>query len=193
MVPEQGQALEGNTLLSPELSWSLVPCGQCKSLQRGRITTALRGGTIAGLQGLPGCFPSMQSEKILPQYHNKLVCSTVIWGLEIHFGPQFTFTWRIPSNTNIGKRDGRQHTRLSAFADGIPTETKPLFLKEQSWGYFSFTYSSTLNLRSCSFAGSCLETPSVLPKLYKTTLPHKCTRFWCGPNQMFNITSYKGL
>ena len=88
-VPEQGQTLEGNTLLHPELSWSLVPCGQHKSLQRSGIATALQGGTIALLQVLLGYFTSMQSEKILPQYHNKLVCSTVIWGLETptHFGP----------------------------------------------------------------------------------------------------------
>lgn len=34
-----------------------------------------------------------------------------------------------------------------------------------------FTHSSALKLRSCSFAESCLEGPSVLPKLYTTILP----------------------
>lgn len=83
----------------------------------------------------------MQSEKVLPQYHKKLICSTAIWGLETprQFGPQLTFTLRVFSNTNTGKGDGRRHARsLSASTDKIPTN-KTLTPGEAALGLLWFS------------------------------------------------------
>lgn len=171
-----------------------------KSLQRNGITMVFWGGTTALLQVLPGCFPSKRREKYSPGTTTSLYVAqspAVLRRLDI-LG-HGSHSHKVPSNTTTEKGEGRQEMRrLSAFNYEIPTETKPLLLKDQSWSYFVFLVSSTflhmsVPLRPFSFAGSCLGGPSGLPKLHRTTLSHKCTRFQCGTSQMFNITCYKGL
>lgn len=93
------------------------------------------------LQGLPGCVSPVQVKKYSPNITTGLHGWPRSSGVlrHLHIWGRGSHSQEAPSNTNTGNGDGRQRTRRpSTFTTQIPTETKPLFLKQQSWGYFSF-------------------------------------------------------
>lgn len=138
-VLKQGQTLEGNTLLFPDLSWSLVPYGQLRPCRGTGSQWCFVVVLLPCFRCCQAAFPQRRGKKYSPGNTSLYVAQSPgvlrhpdILGHSSH-------SQKVPSNTTTGKGEGRQNMRrLAAFNYEIPTETKPLFLKDQSWSYFGF-------------------------------------------------------